>query len=83
MQIFSSVAILDHKNTEFFAGIKNGIFPEQLIHQIKKDVGARYTESGIRGILHRYNFTPNVPDSAHKSKATNEAMEEWQKSLKR
>ena len=33
--------------------------------------------------MHRYNFAPKVPDSTHKNKATNEAIEEWQKSLKR
>ena len=42
-----------------------------------------YTESGIRDILHRHNFTPKVPDATHKNKATNEEVEEWQKSLKR
>ena len=68
--------IVNHKITEFFADIKNGIFPEQLVRQIKKDIGASYTESVVRDILHRYNFTPKVPDSTHKNKATNEAMEE-------
>ena len=34
-------------------------------------------------MLHRHNFTPKVPDSTHKNKATNEEIEEWQKSLKR
>ena len=75
--------LVNYKITEYFADTKNGIFPKQLVHQIKKDVGASYTESGIRDILHRYNFTPKVPDSTHKNKATNEAIEEWQKSLKR
>ena len=75
--------IVNHKITEFFADIKNDIFPKQLVRQIKKDIGASYTESGVRDILHRYNFTPKVPDSTHKNKATNEAIEEWQKSMKR
>ena len=34
-------------------------------------------------MLHRHNFTPKVPDSTHKNKATNEEIEEWQKSPKR
>ena len=75
--------LMNHKITEFFAGIKNGIFPKQLVRQIKKDTGVKYTESGIRDMLHRYNFTPKVPDSTHKNKAACEEIEEWQKSLKR
>ena len=75
--------IVNHKITEFFASVKNGIFPKQLVRQIKKDTGVLYTESGIRDILHRHNFTPKVPDATHKNKATNEEVEEWQKSLKR
>ena len=59
------------------------IFPKQIVRQIKKDTGVLYTESGIRDILHRHNFTPKVPDATHKNKATNEEVEEWQKSLKR
>ena len=74
--------LVNHKNTEFFADIKNGIFPKQLVHQIKKDASVSYTESGIRDMLHRYNFTPKVQDSTHKNKATGEEIEEWQKSLK-
>ena len=34
-------------------------------------------------MLHRHNFTPNVPDSTHKNKASSEQIEELQKSLKR
>ena len=34
-------------------------------------------------MLHRHNFTPKVPDSAHKNKAISEEIEEWQKPLKR
>ena len=34
-------------------------------------------------MLHRHNFTPKVPDSAHKNKATDEEIKEWQKPLKR
>ena len=75
--------IVNHKITEFFADIKNDIFLKQLVLQIKKDTGVLYTESGIRDILHRHNFTPKVPDATHKNKATNEEVEEWQKSLKR
>ena len=75
--------LMNHKITEFFASVKNGIFPKQLVRQIKKDTGVKYTESGIRDMLHRHNFTPKVPDSTHKNKATNEEIEEWQKSLKR
>ena len=75
--------IVNHKITEFFVDIKNGIFPKQLAHKIKKDTGVKYTESGIRDILRRHNFTPKVPDSTHKNKASSEQIEEWQKSLKR
>ena len=75
--------LVNHKITEFFASVKNGIFPKQLVRQIKKDTGVLYTESAMRAILHRHNFTPKVPDSTHKNKATNEEVEEWQKSLKR
>ena len=53
--------LVNHKITEFFADIKNGIFPKQLVRQIKKDTGVKYTESGIRDMLHRHNFTPKVP----------------------
>ena len=53
------------------------------MHQVKKDAGVSYTESGIRAMLRSHNFTPKVPDSAHKSKATGKEMEQWQKSLKR
>ena len=53
--------LVNHKITEFFAGVKNGIFPKQLVCQIKKDTGVKYTESGIRDMLHRHNFTPKVP----------------------
>ena len=52
---------VNHKITEFFAGVKNGVFPKHLVRQIKKDTGAKYTESGIRDMLHRHNFTPKVP----------------------
>ena len=69
--------IVNHKITEFFADIKNDIFLKQLVLQIKKDTGVLYTESGIRDILHRHNFTPKVPDATHKNKATNEEVEEW------
>ena len=68
--------IVNHKITEFFASVKNGIFPKQIVRQIKKDTGVLYTESGIRDILHRHNFTPKVPDATHKNKATNEEVEE-------
>ena len=34
-------------------------------------------------MLRRHNFTPKMPDSTHKNKATNKEIEEWQKSLKR
>ena len=74
--------LVNHKITEFFAGVKNDIFPKQLVRQIKKDTEVKYTESGIHDMLHRHNFTPKVPDSTHKNKATNEEIEEWQKSLK-
>ena len=43
--------IVNHKITEFFAGVKNGIFPKQLVRQIKKATGVSYTESGIRVVL--------------------------------
>ncbi len=75
--------IANHKITEFLTNVKNGIFPKQLVYKIKKDTGVKYTESGIRDILRRRNFTPKVPDSTHKNKASSEQIEEWQKSLKR
>ncbi len=53
--------IANHKITEFFTNVKNGIFPKQFVHKIKKDIGVKYTESGIRDILCRHNFTPKVP----------------------
>ena len=59
------------------------IFPKHLVRQIEKDIGVKYTESGIRDMLHRHNFTPKVPDSTHKNKATNKEIEEWQKSMER
>ena len=34
-------------------------------------------------MLRRHNFTPKVPDSTHKNKATNKEIEEWQEALKR
>ena len=34
-------------------------------------------------MLHSYNFTLKVPDSAHKNKAISEEIKEWQKPLKR
>ena len=74
--------IVNYKITEFFASVKNGIFPKQLVRQIKKDAGVSYTESGIRAMLRIYNFTLKVPDSTHKNKASNEEIEEWQKTLK-
>ena len=33
-------------------------------------------------MLHSHNFTPKVPDSTHKNKATSEEIKEWQKSPK-
>ena len=36
--------LVNHKITEFFASVKNGIFPKQLVRQIKKDTGVSYTE---------------------------------------
>ena len=74
--------LVNHKITEFFASVKNGIFPKQLVRQIKKDTGVSYTESRIRVMLRSHNFTPKVPDSTHKNKASNEEIEEWQKALK-
>ena len=53
--------LMSHKITEFFAGVKNDIFPKQLVRQIKKDIGVKYTESGIRDMLHHHDFTPKVP----------------------
>ena len=35
--------LVNHKTTEFFADIKNGIFPKQFVRQIKKDGGVSYT----------------------------------------
>ena len=52
---------MNHKITEFFAGVKNSIFSKLLVRQIKKDAGVSYTESRIRDMLHRHNFTPKVP----------------------
>ena len=52
--------IVNHKITEFFAGVKNDIFPKQLVRQIKKDIGVSYTESGIYAMLRNHNFTPKV-----------------------
>ena len=74
---------MNHKITEFFAGVKNGIFPKQLVRRIKKDAGVSHTESRIRDMLRRHNLAPKVPDSTYKNKATNKKIEEWQKSLKR
>ena len=74
--------IVNHKITEFFVSVKNGIFPKQLVRQVKKDTGVSYTESGIRAMLRSHNFTPKVPDSTHKNKASNEEIEEWQEALK-
>ena len=45
--------IINHKITEFFADIKNDIFPKQFVLQIKKDTEVLYTESVIRDMLHR------------------------------
>ena len=75
--------IVNHKITEFFADIKNGIFSKWLVRQIKKDAGVSYTESGIPDMLRRHNFTPKVPDSTRKNKVTGKEIEQWQKSLKR
>ena len=75
--------LVNHKITEFFASVKNGIFPKQIVRQIKKDTGVSYTESAMRAILHRHNFTPKVPDFTHKNKATNKEVKRWQKYLKR
>ena len=75
--------LVNHKITEFFAGVKNGIFPKQLVRQIKKDTGAKYTESGIRDCCTVITLLQRCPDSTHKNKATCEEIEEWQKSLKR
>ena len=36
--------LVNPKITEFFAYIKNGIFPKQLVRQVKKDIGVSYTE---------------------------------------
>ena len=74
--------LVNHKITEFFASVKNGIFPKQLVRQIKKDIGVSYTESGIRDMLRRHNFTPKVPDFTHKNKATVREVKMWQESLK-
>ena len=35
--------LVNHKTTEFFAYIKNGIFSKQFVRQIKKDGGVSYT----------------------------------------
>ena len=35
--------LVNHKTTEFFADIKNGIFSKQFVRQIKKDGGVSYT----------------------------------------
>ena len=34
-------------------------------------------------MLRSHNFTPKVPDSTYKNKASNEEIEKWQKALKR
>ena len=34
--------LVNHKITEFFADIKNGMFPKQFVRQIKKDAGISY-----------------------------------------
>ena len=52
--------IANHKITEFFTNVKNGIFPKHLVHKIKKDTRVKYTESGIHDILCRHNFTPST-----------------------
>ena len=35
--------LVNHKTTEFFAYIKNGIFSKQFVRQIKKDGSVSYT----------------------------------------
>ena len=47
----------DHKITEFFTNVRNGIFPKQIVRKIKKDTGIKYTESGTHNVLRRHNFT--------------------------
>ena len=37
--------LVNHKITEFFAGVKNGIFSNHFVHQIKKDTDVSYIES--------------------------------------
>ena len=39
--------LVNHKITEFFAGVKNGIFPKQLVRQIKKDTGVNGADPSI------------------------------------
>ena len=74
--------IVNRKITEFFANVKNGIFPKQLVRQVKKDTGVSYTESVMRAILRRHDFTPKVQDFTHKNRATNKEVKRWQKYLK-
>ena len=75
--------VINRKITEFFASVKNCIFPKQLVCQIKKDTGVSYTESGMRDMLHRHNLAPKMPNFTHKNKATAIEVKLWQKSLKR
>ena len=72
----------NHKITEYLANKLDGIFPKLLARDIKKQDKVRYTESGIRDILRRNNFTPKVPDAIHKRKAAISEIEQWQKELK-
>ena len=71
--------LADHKITGFFVDVKDGIFPKQIVHQIKKDTGIKYAESGIRDILRRHNFAPKAPDSAHKNKVSNKKQKNGQR----
>ena len=61
--------ICNHKITEYLANKLDCIFPKLLARDIKKHEKVRYTESRIRDILRRNNFTPKVPDAIHKRKA--------------
>ena len=52
------------------------------VNNYKKDTGVSYTESAVRAMLYRHNFTPKVPDFTHKNKATAKEVKLWQKYLK-
>ena len=75
--------IANHKITEFFAGVKNGIFPKHLVHQIKKMPAYHIQNLEYVPCCTATTLLQRCPDSTHKKKAFDEKIEERQKSPKR